>query len=182
MPSWFVFEPAKTAPDTLEAADKSVFVKDGFSLGAFLVTPVWLLWRRMWLVFLAWLGLQVALAVLTSTFSLDQRAAGIVSLLVSLCFALEANALRAWTMRRQGWRFTGIASGHTLDEAEQRHFEGRTINLPNPPAAGQSWLGRSKHGQATSDRDFVGPWSTPAPSSGSPSVLGVFPEPHGTKP
>ncbi|MDZ5450623.1 DUF2628 domain-containing protein [Labrys sp. ZIDIC5] len=176
MPSWFVFEPAKTAPDTLEAADKSVFVKDGFSLGAFLVTPVWLLWRRMWLVFLAWLGLQVALAVLTSTFSLDQRAAGIVSLLVSLCFALEANALRAWTMRRQGWRFTGVASGHTLDEAEQRHFEGRSLvasAAANPPTAGSRPLGQ----------EFPGPWSSAlGRNGGSPNVLGVFPEPHGTKP
>ncbi|OCC02640.1 hypothetical protein BA190_23425 [Labrys sp. WJW] len=176
MPSWFVFEPAKTAPDTLEAADKSVFVKDGFSFGAFLVTPVWLLWRRMWLVFLAWLGLQVALAVLTSTFSLDQRAAGIVSLLVSLCFALEANALRAWTMRRQGWRFTGIATGHTLQEAEQRHFEGRSLAAPaaaNPPTAGTRPPGQ----------EFPGPWSSAlGRNSGSPNVLGVFPEPHGTKP
>lgn len=176
MPSWFVFEPAKTAPDTLEAADKSVFVKDGFSFGAFLVTPVWLLWRRMWLVFLAWLGLQVALAVLTSTLSLDQRAAGIVSLLVSLCFALEANALRAWTMRRQGWRFTGVATGHTLQEAEQRHFEGRSLVAPaaaNPPAAGPRPPGQ----------DFPGPWSSAlGRNGGSPNVLGVFPEPHGTKP
>lgn len=173
MPSWFVFEPAKTAPGTLAAADKSVFVKDGFSLGAFLVTPVWLLWRKMWLVFLAWLALQVALAVLTTMLSLDQRAAGIVSLLVSLCFALEANALRSWTMRREGWRFAGIASGQSLDEAEQRHFEGRSIASPNPPASGQVLPGH----------EFPGPWSSAlGQSSGSPGVLGVFPEPHGTKP
>jgi hypothetical protein len=175
MPSWFVFEPAKTAPGTLEAADKAVFVKDGFSLGAFLVTPVWLLWRRMWLVFLAWLALQVALAVLTSALSLDQRAAAIISLLVSLCFALEANALRSWTMRRQGWRSTGIASGHTLDEAEQRHFEGRSLAspaVPNQPAPGQG----------TPNPEFPGPWSSAlGHSGGSPGVLGVFPEPHGTK-
>ena len=176
MPSWFVFEPAKTASGTLEAADKSVFVKDGFSLGAFLVTPVWLLWRKMWLVFLAWLALQVAIAVLTSVLSLDQRAAAIVSLLVSLCFALEANALRSWTMRRQGWRFTGIASGHSLDEAEQRHFEGRPLAspvAPNQPAPGQH----------TSSTEFPGPWSSSVgQSGGSPGVLGVFPEPHGRKP
>lgn len=171
MASWFVFEPAKTAPSTLEAADKSVFVKDGFSLGAFLVPPVWLLWRRMWLVFLAWLALQVALGAVTLMLSLDQRIAGVLSLLVSLAFALEANALRAWTMRRQGWRLTGIASGQTLDEAEQRHFEGHALAPPaapdQPPPGPQS----------------SGPWSSALRrSSTTPGVLGVFPEPHGLKP
>jgi len=168
MASWYVFEPPKTVPDTLDAANKAVFVKDGFSIGSFLLTPFWLLWQRMWLVFLFWLAAQVALLVLTLVFHLDEGISGVVSLLFSLCFALEANALRAWTLRGKGWRFMSIAVGHDLAEAEQRHFAERVIIEPAQPIAPPP--PRSSHPGPT------------RPGEGHGGVLGVFPEPQGTRP
>ncbi|WP_413991334.1 DUF2628 domain-containing protein [Labrys okinawensis] len=166
MASWYVFEPPKTLPDTAEAAGKALFIKDGFSIGAFLLGPFWLLWRRMWLVFLFWLVAQIALLLIARVLHFDERLAGLVSLLFSLCVSLEANALRAWTLRRKGWRFLGLALGHSLVEAEQRHFSERTLvepPKPLPPA-------RPRHPGPT------------RPHEGHDGVLGVFPDVQGSRP
>ncbi len=78
-------------------------------------------------------------------------------------------------MRRQGWRFAGIACGQRLEEAEQRHFEGRSLDAPSAP-------NQPAPGQPASGHEYPGPWSSaPGGSGGTPGVLGVFPEPHGTK-
>jgi len=167
MASWYVFEPAATVPDTVDAARKAVFVKDGFSIGAFLFGPLWLLWRRMWLVFLFWLLAEIVLLLIARALHFDERLQGIVSLLFSICVSLEANALRAWTLRRKSWRFMGIAVGHKLDEAEQRHFATRTIiepQRPTPPPARSLPPGPTR------------------PHEGHGGVLGVFPEPQGMRP
>jgi len=45
MASFSVFAP----PDAQMAPEKIVFLRDGFSTPAFLLGPVWLLWKRAWL-------------------------------------------------------------------------------------------------------------------------------------
>jgi Protein of unknown function (DUF2628) len=160
MASWYVFEPPGTVPHTVEAGAKTLFIKDGFSIGAFLLGPVWLLWRRMWLVLLFWLAAEIALLVIARLLHFDGRLAGFVTLLFNICVSLEANALRAWTLRGKGWRFLGLTVGRTITEAEQRHFAERTIiepAKPKPPS-------RPLHPGPT------------RPHEGHGGVLGVFPQ------
>ena len=166
MASWTVFEPERTTPGNLAAADRSVFVKDGFNLAAFLIAPVWLLWRRMWLVFLFWLAAEIALAVIGRLLHFDETLRGVIALLFSLCASLEANALRAWTLRRKGWRFKGLAVGHNLPEAELRHFAERNLVEPAPPAP---------------TRPRTPPPGPSRPHEGHAGVLGVFPQPEGPR-
>jgi hypothetical protein len=165
MASWSVFEPPATAPGTLAAADKSQFVKDGFSFGAFLVTPIWLLWRRMWLVFLLWLAGEIVVSGIGLALHLGEQATSILSLLFTVGFAIEANALRAWTLSRKGWRFAGIVCGRNLAEAEYRHFGGRSFAEPEAPLPPQG-------------PRAVGP---SGPDDSHRGVLGVFPEPEGIR-
>ena len=156
MASWYVFEPPATAARSLAAAEKAVFIKDAFSWGAFLVPWAWLPWRRMWLVFLAWLAATVAIGIVTEILSVPDGLSALIQLVLSYVFALEANALRAWTMRRRGWNWAGIACGADQTEAEYRYHEG--LAMPAPPRSAAGTL----------------PASRP-----SDSVLGVFPEPFG---
>ena len=167
MASFTVFEPGGTMPGSLEAADRAVFVRDGFSFAAFLFAPFWLLWRRMWLPFLLWLAFEVVLRLIGIAFHLDGAWWTALLALFAWAFALEANGLRCWTLRRRGWRFAGIACGHDLAEAESRHFEGRTFSGPDAPP-------------------FRPPPPQPPPvpprrDAGQGAVLGLFPEPWGTR-
>ena len=156
MASWTVFEPPGAEPNSFEAADRSAFVKDGWCWPALLIPPVWLLWRRMWLVFLGWLLVMAAVAVAGTLAKVPDPLISGVEALFALWFALEANALRRWTLAGKGWRFAGIATGCDRIEAEHRFFERRADAAPFVPAA------------------------TPVmPTRQTEAVLGVFPEPWG---
>ena len=161
MASWSVFEPSQTEPGTFEAADRSAFVKDGWCWPALFIPPIWLVYRRMWIVLLCWLAV---VAALSAGQSLLAPPAGLVSMLevmFALWFALEANALRRWTLARGGWRFTGIAAGVDRIDAEQRYFASHAGAMDGFLA---SPLPRS---------------SINARSRSSEGVIGVFPEPLG---
>jgi hypothetical protein len=107
-----------------------VFVKDGFCWPALFLPELWLLFRRMWLVFL--LYLLVALVV----YAFDQRYGGSIGSvfvgLARLLFALEGNGLRRWTLAGKGYRLVGVATGKDRDEAEVRFFyeSERAIRAP----------------------------------------------------
>src|SRR4051812_7761133 len=61
MSIYTVHEPPSTqqsAPDP----ERLVFVRDGFSFWAFLLTPAWMLWHGLWLVFLGYLVVAALLA------------------------------------------------------------------------------------------------------------------------
>ena len=47
MAIYVVMEPPAARPN--EASDGAVFMRDGFSLLALLVPPLWLLWHRLWI-------------------------------------------------------------------------------------------------------------------------------------
>lgn len=144
------------APRETDAADRLAFVKDGFCWPAFFIPFVWLLYRRMWLVFLVWLAVTIGLEFANR--QLGELVPGLFAALVSLLFALEANTLRRWTLSGRGWRMIGVASGRTIEEAELRFFadwDNPAAAPPAPPASGSA---------------AIGPVAPPPP------VLGLFPE------
>ena len=51
MPVYTVHEPRKLTGNPVRDAERFQFVRDGFHFWAFLLGPVWMLFRRMWLVF-----------------------------------------------------------------------------------------------------------------------------------
>ena len=121
MAAYVVMEPP--ARQSQDARDRAVFIRDGFSLLAFLVPPLWLLWHRLWIEALLALGLSVTLAALGEAVGLGLLAAGL-SLLVSVYVGLEGPALRLAALRRRGWLETGLIEAGSRDEAEIRLFAG----------------------------------------------------------
>jgi len=98
--------------------DRLAFVPDRFSYLAFVFAIVWLLYHRMWLVLLGYLGLTLVIELLALAVNPD--AVGIVALLVALLFGFEAQALRRWSLERKGWRVVGIIDAQNKAEAELR--------------------------------------------------------------
>ncbi|WAJ28591.1 DUF2628 domain-containing protein [Antarcticirhabdus aurantiaca] len=121
MSAWTVFEPKDATGRTAGA----VFLRDRFSIPAFLFGPFWLLWNRLWLEAIVVIALVASLGVL-------ERAEGwalagnVLPLLLALLIGLEGPERRAARLRRAGWREAGTVMADNRDEAELRYYAGAT--------------------------------------------------------
>ncbi|MGE5367593.1 MAG: DUF2628 domain-containing protein [Betaproteobacteria bacterium] len=141
-----------------------VFVRDGFSWWAFLLTPFWMLRHRLWLALAVYLLVLAALdaglrALGASVFTLI-----LAGLLISLLAGLEAGTLRRFNLARRHWRNIGVVTGDDVEDAERRFFDvwirqapaRRPASPPNAPISGSA--------------------APPRPAAPS-GVIGLFPEP-----
>ena len=124
MTTYYVMAPPNVQDPVVSPheADRLVFVPDRFSWFAFIVSIFWIIWHRMWLVLLGYLGLTLVLE-LTAVF-IGGPAPAVAALAIALIFGFEANGLRRWSLERSGWRLIGIACGNDQMEAELRFFQG----------------------------------------------------------
>ena len=150
------------APDP----ERFVFVRDGFYFWAFLLTALWLIWHRLWLVLLIYLVAIFGIELAMHYAGVQALGRSFVILLISFLVGLEAGTLRRFTLARRGWRNVGLVSGTNMEAAERRFFNGWA-------AAGQ---GRSS--PATGNPP---PPLPPSPASAfrTPPIVGLFPEPGG---
>ena len=132
-------------------------MRDGFHFWAFLLGPLWMLWRRMWLVLLIYAVCVTAIQYGLYRLGMSGTVKFAVGFLIALLVGFEAGTLRRWSLRR--WTQVGVVVAPSRDEAERRFFEtweeGATLppsTAPMPPTAAAS-----------------------RPSS---EVLGLFPEPQ----
>lgn len=161
MTVYTVHEPAGLKGRSDAAARHIAFVKEGFCWPAFLIAPIWLVYRRMWWVLLGFLAVGVALGGLELWLGRGSALSSIVEIVLLLLFALEANNLRRWELRRRGNRLRAVVAGRDREECERKFFS--------------TWL---------AERSAPRPDSTPAtaPTSVAPApapsgVIGMFPEP-----
>jgi Protein of unknown function (DUF2628) len=170
MSVYTVYQPPLRPADSSPATDRFVFVRDGFSWWAFLLTPLWMLRHRLWLVLtvyvLALAGIDAALRALgASALTLM-----VVGALVSLFVGLEAGTLRRLTLSGRGWRNIGVVGGHDAEEAERRFFDAwvrRTVAQRSAPP------------EASASSPSPSPATTDPFSAERSGVIGLFPEPGG---
>ena len=162
MAVYTVHQPPARYADPLPAAERIVFVRDGFSFWAFLIAPLWMLWHRMWLVLLGYVVVLAAVDTALSAIGASRTAMSVIGLLISLLVGLEASTFRRLSLRRRGFRNIGIVSGADREDAERRFFG--------------SWLD-----DAGPARGRVPPASLsaspPAHVSRTADVTGLFPQP-----
>jgi len=139
-----------------------VFVRDGFSWWAFLLTPFWMLRHRLWLALAIYLLVCAALEAGLRALGASVLTLILASLLISLLAGLEAGTLRRFKLARRRWRNIGVVTGDDVEDAERRFFDAWIRQAParRPPP----------------------PPSAPAPGSAAPppapaGVIGLFPEP-----
>src|SRR6516162_11622946 len=75
-----------------------VFVRDGFSWWAFLLTPFWMLRHRLWLVLTVYVLVSVVIDVALHALGASTFTIVVVGVLVSLFLGLEAGTLRRVTL------------------------------------------------------------------------------------
>ena len=169
MPTFTVHAPPLRPGESTADPERFVFVRDGFHVWAFLLAPLWLLWRRLWIALAGYVALGILLGLAFRLIGAPQGAQFAVGLLIGLLVGFEASTLWRWTLARRGWKPVGFAVGDDAEEAERRFFAAWSQNsaarelgdappLPPPPAkfATPVWRG------------------PPSPSD----VIGLFPEPE----
>src|SRR3954453_21516981 len=123
MPVYTVHAPVADGAETRDAADRLVFVRDGFHFWAFLLGPLWLAWHRLWLALIFYIAALVGVAG-----GLNQLHAGAgtrfaVTLLIALLMGFEAASLWRWTVSRRNWRQLDVVVADDEETAERRFFD-----------------------------------------------------------
>jgi Protein of unknown function (DUF2628) len=108
--------------DSADTADRATFIRQGFCWPAFLLGPVWLMWRGLWRALAIWCLAAVA-ASLSISHGLLQASAGTwLYLLGAVFLGLQGKAIRAAAMERRGFRLVDVVSGSDLTTAESGFF------------------------------------------------------------
>jgi hypothetical protein len=164
MSIYTVHEPPPRAADALSGPERFVFVRDGFAVWAFLLTPLWMLWQGLWLVLAVYVAVAAILGIILTGIGASAGAVVLVGVIISLLVGLEAGTLRRFTLARRGWRNAGLVSGRNLEDAERRFFD--------------IWLGKTPNQHGASAAPPPAPSAAPLPRMPQPEgVIGLFPEP-----
>jgi hypothetical protein len=166
MPTYTVHEPPPRKNESVTAPERFVFVRDGFYFWAFLLAPVWLFVRRLWLALILYVVATITIVAGLRLLHAPPFARDAIEFLIALGIGFEAATIWRWTLARRKWKTLGFVVGEDREIAEHRFFaewtgsaEKRADTSAPPPSAPvyatPIWRGR------------------PAPSD----VIGLFPEP-----
>ena len=144
--------------DAFSRAERTAFVRDGFSLAACVFGPLYLLRFRAWLALLGWIAIVAGGGWLCYQARLPGAVAFGLYLLVALFTGCEASSLRRFTLRRRGYDFADVVDGSSREDGERVFF--RRAVLEGLPAS----------------RTVAG---SLAPRPNEP-VIGLFPDPDRT--
>lgn len=103
--------------------EKPVFIKEGFNLWAFLLTVVWALYHRLWLVSLLLVAFNVTMFYCVRIQLFSSISFGILHLAFHVICGLYGNDWIRAKLTRRGYIMADITAGDSLLRAEQRYFE-----------------------------------------------------------
>lgn len=138
MPVYTVHAPLALLGRPRSMSDRFVFVRDGFHLWAFLLGPLWLAYRGLWLALTGYLVLNFAVAAALYATNAQAGTRFGVMLLIALLMGLEAASLWRWTLSRGKWQQLDIIVADDGEAAERRFFDRwtnqqRNLNGYQPP-------------------------------------------------
>ena len=132
MASYVVMEPPEGDP----SGERTVFIRDGFALFAFLFTFLWFLWNRLWLMALLFLAVFAASNWLTT--SEEWSAVGYaLSLAASVLAGLEGPNMRVEKLLGKGWRQVAVIAADDRETAEAIHLPRRPEEIGAPLEAAE---------------------------------------------
>ena len=133
MAAYTVHEPLPRKNEASADPERFAFVRDGFYFWALVLGPLWMLWRRLWLVTLMYIAVAIGMQVGLWALNASETVSFIVGFLLALLTGFEAGTLRRWTLTRRGWKNLGVVVGDDVESAERRFFAAWTPQMP--PAA-----------------------------------------------
>jgi len=169
-----VYEPGEPSANLVERADSLVFVKDGFSWPAFFLAPFWLLYHRMWLGLVLFVGGFILLDVVLSMNDVGEAVSGWAGIAYMFFFAMEANGLRRYSLERKGYELAGMALGGNREEAEVTFFHGWLPGQRRSGPPAETASGAKAQSAPKSQAPNVGSTGQPARPSDD-GIIGSFP-------
>jgi hypothetical protein len=164
MPAYSVLEPPRRNRSASDHADRFVFVREKFSVAAFLFGPLWMIWRRLWLVLMVYTVMVGLIGYGLQRVEIAWAARIAVYVLIQFLVGLEATGLRRWSRVRRGWRDCGTVIADDIETAERRFFDARAARAPTPSSLAPT---------------PVPPMATNPMGPLPPDIIGLFPEPGG---
>ncbi len=118
-----VHEPPQPPLDRIDRAASLVFVRDGFSWGAALFSPVYLAVTGQWLAFVSYLAIVAAASGVLWSLGLLMTWLPFLILGLNLYLGFEVSTLQRMWLNARGWTELGTVSGRNLPECERRFIE-----------------------------------------------------------
>jgi hypothetical protein len=148
-----------------------VFLRDGFSVAAFLFAPIWMLAHVMLLAFAGYVLLGSALVLALKAIGAPVVVQWLVWPALNVLVAFEASSLRRSALVSRGWRDLGIVAGDYLEAAERRFYSAWVAN------AAPQFASSTPSSSPSGTRSAV----QPRLRMQQDDVIGLFPKP-GTSP
>ena len=104
-------------------ANEAVFVKEGVAWPAFFVPLIWLIYKRLWIVLVIYIAIELALTGLAGVAGLPDLLTVICSLTLNVIIGFEGNNLYRWGLERRRYKQQAIVVAANLIEAEHRFFK-----------------------------------------------------------
>ena len=101
---------------------EAVFVREGFSWGAFFFSVLWALRYRMWLTALFIFAISVLLSLACGVLQIDPITQSALGLALALIIGWEANDWRRRALERRGYVTAAVLAAENLLAAERRFF------------------------------------------------------------
>jgi len=165
-----VHQPPLGKNDNAPDPARFVFVRDGFYVWGFLLSVLWMLRHRLWLVALLFVALTVLIEIGLRYAGIGVGLRSLVMLALSFLVGLEGATLRRWTLALKGYTQVGVVIADNREDAEQRFFVNWT-------AARQG-----QHQGKIQGKPAAPPPAQPEPAlrprSVSTDVIGSFPQPE----
>jgi hypothetical protein len=175
MPVFTVHAPVGNEAERAGAADRFVFVRDGFHFWAFLLGPLWLAWHRLWLALIGYIAVMAAVEIALSQLRTGAGTRLIAMFLIALLMGFEAASLRRWTLSRRKWRQLDLVVADDTETAERRFFDRWAAVRPSLSSA----LAIDR-GAPPPTRSVPGQPFSKAPSQHG-DIVGLFPHPGGSR-
>ena len=129
MTIYAVLEPPDGKPDRV------AFIPEGFAGGAFILTFIWAVWYRLWVVAALLFAVFVGLSIAVSLEFLNAAVGSLLQFGVSLLFGFEARQLQLISLERAGFRRSGLIEASSLEAAELAFFSRPVRHTPAPAPA-----------------------------------------------
>lgn len=118
-----VHEPAHPPASRVDRAATFVFVRDGFSWSAALLSPVYLAVKGQWLAFAAYFAIVAAAGAVLYSFGLHETWLPLLLVGLNIYLGFEASTLERMWLAYRGWTELGTVMGKNLPECERRFIE-----------------------------------------------------------
>ena len=115
-------------PDPDKAIDQMVLVPEKFSVWAFGLGPIWLIYHRLWAAFAGWFFLIILLVVAGIALKAPGTVILAVIYMMNFLLGLEGHNLRRIRLQKRGYHAVDVAAGKNAEEAEHRFLIRRELS------------------------------------------------------